>query len=114
VCAASSLRGDLRLAAVARLAVGRRFAARRRLALVPRLVAVRRLAVVRRFCRRAALYLPPLFSSRARGRGTFLTLRHISPPESLVSLSSPLKGQSPESQAASEPESGAPCCYASG
>jgi hypothetical protein len=32
------------------------------------------------FCSRAALYLRPLFSSRARGRCTFLTLRHMAPP----------------------------------
>ena len=46
--AASSFRGGLGLAALARLAGGRRFAAGRRLAPVRGLVAVRRFAVVRR------------------------------------------------------------------
>jgi hypothetical protein len=48
VLAASSFRGGLGLAALARLAGGRRFAAGRRLALVRGLVAVRRFAAVPR------------------------------------------------------------------
>ena len=56
VLAATSFRGGLGLAAIARLAGGRRFAAGRRLApvrglvAVGRFAAVRRFAVVRRFC----------------------------------------------------------------
>ena len=49
VCAAPRFRGGLRLAALAGVADGSRFAPVRRLALVRRLVAVRRLVVVRRF-----------------------------------------------------------------
>jgi hypothetical protein len=48
-CAAPPFRGGLCLAALARRAGDCRFAAGRRLALVPRLVAARPLAVVRRF-----------------------------------------------------------------
>jgi hypothetical protein len=49
ICAAPRFRGGLRLAALAGVADGSRFAPVRRLALVRRLVAVRRLVVVRRF-----------------------------------------------------------------
>ena len=49
VCAAARFRGGLRLAALAGVADGSRFAPVRRLALVRRLVAVRRLVVMRCF-----------------------------------------------------------------
>ena len=92
--AASSFRGGLRLAALARLVDGRRFAPRRRLAVVrrfPTLPPFWSSATFRSgtslrscppFCSGAAFHWRALFPRRARTCRTFLSLRHMLPPES--------------------------------